>query len=80
MCAAARVKCGGVHLHNERELRSENAARQEKEEQMTELTAKTEKKIRELIRVTEKNLPQVSRKLKRKNLADSPLTESAAKY
>lgn len=47
---------------------------------MTELTPKTERKIRDLIRITKENLPQVSRKLKERNLAGSPLTESAAKY
>lgn len=47
---------------------------------MTELTPKTERKIRELIRITEKNLPLISRKLKKRSLAGSPLTESAAKY
>ncbi len=51
-----------------------------KEAQMTELTPKTERKIRELIRITEKNLPLISRKLKKRSLAGSPLTESAAKY
>lgn len=68
----------GVHWLNDGDSHREYFA--EQEAQMVELTPKTQKKMEKLIEITERNLPTVKRKLRKRNLPDSPFSESVAKY